>query len=376
MSEWVTKGGKGSAYFSKQSADAPKSMSHIFPGERERGDTTYFASVMKGNYIVRTKIVVSDVLITCYELEDGKPHKLWSNTTFCYGGVHIVDNYVIAGDGVFSLERGERLISIPRDMVDIRTRSTLYSDVFLVKTGSGKSLSVDIKSGVETECSIGPLSILDHDHGMALGVDAKERKLIATSLSSRYIAWEYNLDTFLDESGWSLEQKVVPMCISNKCIYIVVGGWLIVLYLFTGELVSKIEYFRSIVEEKLLTIYPGLTIGSHYHANQIATNGMQVCLINYGHPSWLLLLDQEMGVLWSHVTSDQGAGAIIGDLIFTTSESFHRGYSFETGEEVWKSANKSDCSDIFIGDQTIYFEDSSGVVESYSWIGSMNEFHE
>lgn len=367
MSEWLTKGGVGSAYFSNQSVEAPKKMVKIFPGEQERGDTTYFASVVKNNYIVRTKIVVSDVLITCYELKDGKPVELWSNTTYCYGGVHIVGAYVVAGDGVFSLEKGEKLISIPREKSDIRTRSTLYSEVFLVKTGAGKSYSFDVKLGDENERSIGPVMMWDHVHGFAFGIDVKEQQLVASSLSSCCIAWKFNLDIFLDSCGWNLEQKIVPMCVSGQCIYVVVGGWLIVLSLFTGELISKIEYFRSYVEERILAMYPGLTIGNHYHANQIATNGKQVCLVNYGHPSWLLLLDKGMEVLWSHVTSDQYSAAIIGNIIFTTSESYHRGYKLETGEEVWKSANKSNCSDIFVGEKCIYFENPNGYVERYDW---------
>lgn len=366
MSEWRSKGGDGSAYFVDGCAGLPVASKVLFPDGQAQGGTTFFASVSKDDYIVRTKIVVSDVLISCFKIAGGEPEIHWSVPTKCYGGVQIAENYVVAGDGVYRLQDGEMLISLPKEKVDIRTKSVLYENVFLYKTGAGQGCSIEIISKKEAKIDCGPLAVVDQREGFVLGVDVNSRQLVATSMIASKIAWSVELDVFLENSGWNLSQRIVPMCIRNQSVYLVIGAWLIVLNLNTGEIVRKFEYFESCVQASLLKSYTGLSMGNHLHVNQIATNGKEICLINYGHPGWILMLDADMKEQWILITTDQYAGVIFGNSIFTTSEGFHRAYDVKSGIEIWKSDSKSSCTNIFtLGEKGVCFESPSGLVELY-----------
>mgnify|MGYP000329905723 CR=1 FL=1 len=81
-----------------------------------------------------------------------------------------------------------------------------------------------------------------------------------------------------------------------------------------------------------------------------------------------MLLNSDMTKQWIHVTSDQYAGAIVGDSVFTTSEGFHRLYGLKAGNEIWKSESKSNCNNIFLfGESGICFENANGFVEIFEW---------
>ena len=245
-------------------------------------------------------------------------------------------------------------------------RSVLYDDLFIVSRGDGQSFSVNVKSGQKSNVEVGPLERFSTATGIALGVDRAERKLVATSLVSSSVLWRFNLTPLLEGSGWNLTQRVVPVCIRNNICYLVVGQWLVLIDFISGDFINKFDYFDSCVQSKLVTVFPGLLMGSHCHANQIASNGSDICLINYGHPSWIMLLDSEMKMRWLHITSEQAAGAIVGGNIFTTSESYHRAYDLLSGNEIWKSELKSSCNNIFVfGESSVCFEDANGYVEIF-----------
>lgn len=366
MSECPTVGGEGSAYCFDQKSGVPGKGGFLFYGDKDQSGATYFPTVTRNEFIVRTKIVVSDVFITCSKFESGSLRELWTTRTNCYGGVKIVGDLVVAADGIYRIDSGECLVSIPKEDVDIRTRSVLYDDLFIVSRGDGQSFSVNVKSGQKSNVEVGPLERFSTATGIALGVDRAERKLVATSLVSSSVLWRFNLTPLLEGSGWNLTQRVVPVCIRNNICYLVVGQWLVLIDLISGDLINKFEYFDSSVQSKLVTVFPGLLMGSHCHANQIASNGSDICLINYGHPSWIMLLDSEMKMRWLHITSEQAAGAIVGGNIFTTSESYHRAYDLLSGNEIWKSELKSSCNNIFVfGESSVCFEDANGYVEIF-----------
>lgn len=367
MNDWCSPGGKGNAFFSEQVSNIPRSTHVLFDGEYERNDTTYFPSVFKNNYIVRVKIVVSDVVIHCYKLEGIVVKLVWTATTACYTGVRIIGDCVVSGDGVYRLENGECLISIPSEKVDFWTRSVLYEEKLFVRTDSGNSLCFCLSTGEKLDSCHAGLSVFDSSNGMAFEVNAAEKVVEASSLSDRNVKWKRSLEPYLADSGWNLVEKVVPLSVINSKVYLVVGVWLIVLDSGTGQVVSEFEYFKRGVEPLILGAFPGVSIGSQYYASQIATDGNQICLINYGHPSWMMLLDSEMKTQWANITSEQYVGVIVGDILFTSSENFHRGYDMKSGEEIWKSSKKSNCTNLLVGEKFICFEDANGRAELFGW---------
>jgi len=368
VNEWLVHGGVGSAYFVEQASIPPESHDFLFHGEHEKKNTIYFPTVLKSDkYIVRTKVVVSEAFVSCYEMRNGEPILIWEMPTKCYTGAYIVADYVVAGDSVFRLQTGEVVVSLPKEIIDTRTRSLLYEKTLFVRTAGGNSYSLDLETEKLADCSLGPLLVWNDFVGVCVGIDVSLNELVATCLHSKKIIWRFDFGYCLAGSGWNPAERMMPVSVINTRVVFIAADRLILLNIEDGSLISEIRYFDLYVHDKLCDAYPGLVVGSHLYANQISAGGGSICLINYGHPGWIVCLDSNFDQVWSHITSEQNNAVTIGDILFTTSEHFHRGYDVATGREIWKSNNKSNCNNVFVGTNFICFEDSRGVAELYSW---------